>query len=951
MAPTRRKSAPSAFKQTWHETDAATFDPAALPLTKVPRAWERKAETTVTTDGKEKKVWRRYTLRSKTTNTTEEEDEEEEQQDSRYRAVKKLQRVRPAEMEDIAAKPKDKKRVFKATRWDRRKSVLPRKKLPSRTDTTTGTEDNPQFDLDEAHALDSGGDGPEEHVIDQDEQVSSLTSLIAVDRRRSTFTFTTEDADSTSLDDELSTQIELSAVSSTALQQTDFATRDEWSASLSNEPDDSFDSDVIKVKYFESEEEDPQQSHGPETTVDHVDVSLDNAEIIEVIDDVIRVGVQEQSPEDTEAQEDLEEAPVDVSQTSLEDNSEQRAEELESILARENPSKSDTSDVREELEDHEMSEITLDLELGALAPSGGAGPGVETLESAPKLLHDDFTLTEASLQLNIEHDMEQESEARQTVAVQASGQDEEMVDTPDVKMLHEFGPIECVVEDLDGDEQDEHSISDATPQNESANDVLNIADGLTLTLSGSTNEEPPEEDLVDSDSLFEANPDDVTGMLQMDDDTALLKDFLTRAAASKANKATVIARRESLQNRRDSGFIRQALASPRKILEDKDPNSPFKYDNDATLDLTQTLTLNMDQQLPASPMPSRQEADTEEPTESKPGKNSRRSSRTRKSKLPAPSSGTSQTQIPKNIAVRRADGGEPIVLKKTEAQELGLQTRTNTRKNKQGAVAVQVRLVKLKMESRDDTLTSPLGATAGKKNVHWDETLAYFQEGTDTIANMLADAASLASPDELAVQIATPSTKKKSKESKDNTTETPRKIKRVRGLGAANGTPGKGLLAPAAMLPEDLTEDDDVPPPPPEKSVRNASRLKKLVIVPTSGESILASPARKGHIPPSPRKAAAPLPPFEITPVGIESAKDSKATRERKSRLATPKRVKLPQPTSAVPSLPVPVDGKENQANMGIRGASPKKGLKLPEVVVPPIAESGLPRRRAGRRL
>ena len=97
------------------------------------------------------------------------------------------------------------------------------------------------------------------------------------------------------------------------------------------------------------------------------------------------------------------------------------------------------------------------------------------------------------------------------------------------------------------------------------------------------------------------------------------------------------------------------------------------------------------------------------------------------------------------------------------------------------------------------------------------------------------------------------------------------------------------------------------------------------------------------------------MPPLELNPIGLDLSKDpvkdTKAAKERKSRLATPKRVKLPQPTSSIPSLPVPVDGKENQANLGIRGASPKKGLKLPEVVVPPVAESGLPRRRAPRKL
>jgi hypothetical protein len=665
---------------------------------------------------------------------------------------------------------------------------------------------------------------------------------------------------------------------------------------------------------------------------------------------VTGASTQEQASENIDTPEHLEEAQVDVVQTPHETDFEGHVEEQGSTPVEEEPPQEDATDAYEQPKDHEMSEITRDLDV--FAPSGEDDSDVDETEPAAEPLHDDFTLTEVSLQLDIEREMEQESETSQTVEVLTDGQEEEMFDTVDVISSNGSGPEEGIVENLGHDEGDEHSASDARPQEESADGTLDIADGLTLTPSLSAKEEMPEEDIPDSESPLEANLDDATGMIEMDDDTAILKDFLTRAAASKANKPTVIARRESLQNRRDSGVIRQALASPRKILEDKDPNSPSKYDNDATLDLTQTLTLNMDQQFPASPTPGHQQGDTDEPMDDQPTKNSRRSSRARKSKLPAPSSAASQVPIPKNISVRRADGSEPIVLKKTEAQELGLLTRANTRKNKQGAMAVNVRLLKLKMETRDDTLSSSLEAIAGKKNVHWDETLAYYQEGTDTVANMMADAASLASPDELSVQVVTPSSKKKGKETKDSKNETPRKVKRVRGLGAANGTPGKGLLAPASMLPDGLTDEDDAPPVPVEKSVRKASKLKKLVIAPTSGESILASPARKGHIPPSPRKAAAALPPLEIAPMGIESVKDIKATKERKSRLATPKRVKLPQPTSAVPSLPVPVGGKENQANLGIRGASPKKGVKLSEAVLPPpISESGLPRRRAGRRL
>jgi hypothetical protein len=125
MAPSPRKTAPSnAFTQTWDETDAAFLDPTSLPIARMPRGWERKQDTKVTAQGKQKRVWRRYTTRSRGVETPE-EDEDEEQHDSRARAVKKLQRMSPGAMEQSASTRQGTQRAFKATRWDRRRSVLP----------------------------------------------------------------------------------------------------------------------------------------------------------------------------------------------------------------------------------------------------------------------------------------------------------------------------------------------------------------------------------------------------------------------------------------------------------------------------------------------------------------------------------------------------------------------------------------------------------------------------------------------------------------------------------------------------------------------------------------------------------------------------------------------------------------------------------------------------------
>jgi hypothetical protein len=115
-----------AFDQTWDDSDAAFFDPSSLPVGKIPRGWERKEKITKIGDGKERKIWRRFNLRSRAEHVAEQHDEEVEQHDAQSRAVKRRQHVSPKAMEKTTSRPNGRKRAFQATRWDRRKSVLPR---------------------------------------------------------------------------------------------------------------------------------------------------------------------------------------------------------------------------------------------------------------------------------------------------------------------------------------------------------------------------------------------------------------------------------------------------------------------------------------------------------------------------------------------------------------------------------------------------------------------------------------------------------------------------------------------------------------------------------------------------------------------------------------------------------------------------------------------------------
>lgn len=123
FTPRKRATPTKTFDNTWNETDAAFLTPSALPVSKVPRAWERRQEVKRVGGGKEKKIWRRFDPRARADDTPQ-ESEDEEEQDARSRPVKRRQHMSPKAMEKSTSRL-GKKRAFKATRWDRRKSVLP----------------------------------------------------------------------------------------------------------------------------------------------------------------------------------------------------------------------------------------------------------------------------------------------------------------------------------------------------------------------------------------------------------------------------------------------------------------------------------------------------------------------------------------------------------------------------------------------------------------------------------------------------------------------------------------------------------------------------------------------------------------------------------------------------------------------------------------------------------
>jgi hypothetical protein len=208
---------------------------------------------------------------------------------------------------------------------------------------------------------------------------------------------------------------------------------------------------------------------------------------------------------------------------------------------------------------------------------------------------------------------------------------------------------------------------------------------------------------------------------RVSDDTALLQAFIRQAAQNKSTRRLSASKRESLSNRRDSDTVRQALATPTnpEVLATLDPNSPSPKKSmavleDSKLGENDTATVSSPKSGPGDAEVSQE-------------RTTRRSHRDkRRVERVAPLAHT-------RISLR--GNTDPVILKRSEAQELATTTRANTRKNKGGSVMPTLRLTKLIVEEAPiettqeiEEDTSEKVARPGVRNVKWDETLAYYQE-------------------------------------------------------------------------------------------------------------------------------------------------------------------------------------------------------------------------------
>lgn len=219
------------------------------------------------------------------------------------------------------------------------------------------------------------------------------------------------------------------------------------------------------------------------------------------------------------------------------------------------------------------------------------------------------------------------------------------------------------------------------------------------------------------------------------DDTSMLKDFLNRAQARKAAQKPFL-------SAPDAPIPQPSpRRSPRKTHGSQDGHapSPQKSRNIANRPGTP----------PGKPKTEALDSDEGEVLTAE-HTSCRRSTRTR---LPAPSK--APPGAPSFIPVRRADGTDPVVLQKSQAQELAVTTRANTRRNKGQSKPPLLALQDLSKESADVASMAKQRAEKGK-SVAWAERLASYQDA---------------------------------KGEADEAEERRPKVRRLRGLGAVNGTP------------------------------------------------------------------------------------------------------------------------------------------------------------------
>ncbi|KAF9887758.1 hypothetical protein FE257_009564 [Aspergillus nanangensis] len=222
------------------------------------------------------------------------------------------------------------------------------------------------------------------------------------------------------------------------------------------------------------------------------------------------------------------------------------------------------------------------------------------------------------------------------------------------------------------------------------------------------------------------------------DDAALLNNFLSKAKAKReAKAAAMIAQDTENEKITPEKELEVAAEMPtpqsRRALEDLDANSPSPQKS---------------QPSPSKPLDKKARAEETPSTEPSATASPRRSTRTRNAKLPSTRGAAVATAVRNTFSLRRAKGTEFVFLQRTDAQELSLTTRRNTRQNKGDALLPKYALQGLTRSSSsssssqarsspsdDDEDRRRRETSSHQKRVSWnDERLAQY-EGEDSTSD------------------------------------------------------------------------------------------------------------------------------------------------------------------------------------------------------------------------
>ena len=133
----------SAFTASWTPSKATAFDATNIPLSKVPRAWERKPSQAKNDNGKTTTVWKRYQLRSQPGARGDAETNDQHREDitakSPVKVVKKARVASPVKGGGDASSTRG-RRKSSATKYERRKSGY--KRESTALDFVAGTHNN-----------------------------------------------------------------------------------------------------------------------------------------------------------------------------------------------------------------------------------------------------------------------------------------------------------------------------------------------------------------------------------------------------------------------------------------------------------------------------------------------------------------------------------------------------------------------------------------------------------------------------------------------------------------------------------------------------------------------------------------------------------------------------------------------------------------------------------------